>query len=236
MTKNIVNTALVLVGAGSLLTGCNFEQPETNCFVQESPSWAVKYDVVDSPKDANGDECTTTAPLVELMGVYKYVNPETGAAQLALRPATLASRAIADTTTTSADQTSLGSLDTEPKDHGFCHANDFAPAFVNVAASDTAAANTIRYEFTNVRVYSAAVAPGTQFTGELKYTSNGCTSSYVMRAVWPPAPCDTASTEPAENCGVGSGLNPEFAVVCQPTSATGTTGYCVPAGDIPSFK
>ncbi len=236
MTKNIVNTALVLVGAGSLLSGCSFEQPESVCFVQESPSWAVKYDPVDAPRDANGAECTTTAPLVELMGVYKYVNPQTGDAQLALRPAALVSRAVADTTTTPQDQTSLGSLDNTLQSDDFCNATNFAPAFVNVAASDTAPANTIRYEFSNVRVYSAAEAPGTQFTGEVKFTSNGCTSSYVMRAVWPPSPCDTTATEPADNCGAGSGLNPDFAVVCQPTTATGTTGYCVPANPIPSFK
>ncbi|NVJ04762.1 hypothetical protein HUW63_05815 [Myxococcus sp. AM001] len=239
MTKNIVNTALVLLGTGTLLTGCDMEQPATDCFVQGSPSWAMKYDPVDEPRDANGNACETGAPLAELVGVYKFVNPDTDTAQLALRPAGLAGRAIADETTQSSDQTALGSLG-EQDAQDFCTATNFNSAFVNVAASGGSPENTVRYAFSEVKVYSAPSAPGTQIMGQFTYTNNGCTGTYVMRGLWPAVGCYTDSTDPLESCGEGSGMNPDAAVMCQPIHPDDpedpTYGYCVPAKEVPSFK
>ena len=32
MTKNIFKTALAVISVGSLMSGCDFEQPEAGCF------------------------------------------------------------------------------------------------------------------------------------------------------------------------------------------------------------
>ncbi len=242
MTKNIVKTALVLVGTGSLLTGCNFDQPEAGCFVQESPHWAVKYELVEAAKDANGAPCEAVAPTAEMVGVYKYVNPETGASRLALRPQGLASRGTADNSTDQSEQTALGDLATERDGDDFCAASNFPAARVNIAVEN--GTDSIVYEYSNVRVYSAPSAPGTQLTGELRYTKRvgavECTSTYVMSAIWPAVGCDPESDSPADNCGEGSGLNPDFAATCITTADCaiygGETNCCVPSKPIPSFK
>ncbi|WP_426749468.1 hypothetical protein [Myxococcus sp. Y35] len=235
MTKNIINTALVILGSGALLTGCDFDQPETECFVQGSQNWAVKYEQVTAPTNQAGESCELDVPRAELLGVYKYVDPETGISQLALRPDTLAAYAEEDEASESTDQTALGQLG-EQDEQDFCTATNFNEAFVN----DVETGNVIRYAFSNVSVYSAAVAPGTQITGEFTYTSNGCTGTYVMSGLWPATECHTNAQDPADACGEGSGMNPELAVECHALNPDDeedpTYGFCVPAKTVPSFK
>lgn len=238
MTKNIVKTALVLLGTGSLLSGCSVEQPDPGCFVQESPHWAVKYDRVEAGRDASGNACDTVAPTAEMLGVYRYIDLQNGTAKLALRPQTLASAGAKDETTDQSAQTALGDLANDRDAEDFCNAPSFPAARVNVASP----ANEIVYQYANVRVYSAPSAPGTQMTGELTYTNNGCTSKYVMNAIWPAVGCDPESDSPAENCGPGSGLNPDFAATCITTAncasvySVSPANCCVPTNQVPSFK
>ncbi|MFP2959519.1 hypothetical protein ACLEPN_17175 [Myxococcus sp. 1LA] len=238
MTKNIVNTALVLVGAGSLLTGCSFDQPEVGCFVQESPHWAVKYDQVEPPRDASGAACDTVAPTAEMLGVNRYIDLDNGTAKLALRPQTLATLGARDDTTDQSLQSALGDISNDRDGEDFCNAPSFPAARVNVASP----ANEIVYEFSNVRVYSAPSAPGTQLTGTLRYTNNGCTSTYVVNGIWPAVGCDPESDEPMANCGPGSGLNPDFAATCITTANCASVfsmyggNCCVPTKQVPSFK
>jgi hypothetical protein len=259
MTKNILKTALVVLGAGSLVTGCNFEQPEAPCFVQDAGNWYAKYDPIDTPRLSDGTACTAVAPIAERLGVYKFVDPDNqGASLLTIRPAGLASRGLSDSRPPSL-QTALGRFATAPDAEDFCPATDFSIATVKVPASGSAAETEVTYEFSEVRVYSAPSAPGTQLTGTLKYTNNGCTSTYTVRAMWPAEPCIPGTTAPATNCGAGSGLNPDFAATCLPVAtinasgsptvpsaigcgatadvvAAGYTGCCVPAKAIPSFN
>ncbi|NVJ01257.1 hypothetical protein HV824_24520 [Myxococcus sp. AM009] len=238
MTKNIVNTALVLLGTGSLLAGCNVEQPDPGCFVQESPHWAVKYDQVEAGRDAAGDACDTAAPPAEMLGVYRYIDLQNGTAKLALRPQGLASRGPADESTDQSEQTALGDLATDRDAEDFCGAPSFPAARVRVASSG----NEIVYQYANVRVYSAPSAPGTQLTGELTYTNNGCTSKYVVNALWPAVGCDPEVGTAETNCGPGSGLNPDFnatcvmGVYCGIFAQPDLEGCCVPTNQVPSFK
>ena len=231
MTKNLFKTALAVASVGSLMSGCDFEQPEAGCFVQDSTSWSMKYDLVDEPKLADGvTDCAAVPPEAEPVGVFKFVDPDHPEnAVLTLRPAGLASLALRDTGASSR-QTATGKLASEADANDFCAATDFSVATVDAAATNTAARTEVTYAFSNVRVYSAPSAPGTQLTGELKYTKDGCTSTYIVRAVWPAIPCDPESDVPAENCGTGSGLNPDFAATCAPNAH-----LCVPAKSIPSF-
>jgi len=254
MTKNIIKTALVVVSAGSLLAGCDFEQPEAGCIVQDAGNWYAKYDQVEAPKLADGSACTAVPPVAERIGVYKFVNPDAGnATTLTIRPAGLASLGARDAAPPS-QQTAIGSLATDPDAEQFCGAPTFSVASVNAAAVPATGtqpaipATTVSYEFSNIRVYSAPATPGTQLTGELKYTKDGCTSTYIVRAMWPAAPCLPGSTEADLSCGQGSGLNPDFAAECIPRTGPAMNcdltaqmiadgyGCCIPSKAIPSFR
>jgi hypothetical protein len=233
MTKNIVSVAAALLGAGVLVTGCNFDQPEAGCIVQDASfaNWYAKYDLkTDEPIVAG---CESTLLKGEPLGVFKFVNPEqAGEAKLTIRPFGLGSRATRDPGDPYL-QTAIGSLADDPVD-SFCAATDFSEASVNAGPKTSAppeAATTISYRFENVRVYSAPRAPGTQLKGELTYTRDGCTSKYFVRAIWPSVSCDPTSNVPADNCGEGSGVNPDFNVKCDEELKR-----CVPVGDIPAFK
>jgi hypothetical protein len=246
MTKNIIKAALTLVGAGSMLMGCNFEQPEAPCFVQDATTWYVKYDPVDEPRRADGTACTVVAPLGERIGVYKYSDPDDlSKSLLTIRPNGLAALGARDPGDPSR-QTAVGNLASEPDANDFCTATGFNPAVVEAAATGSALATTVTYEFSNVRMYSAAKAPGTQMTGELKWTKDGCTSTYVVRALWPAEGCIVGANrdnDPENACGNGSGLNPDFDAECMalPAPNCGSldpatqTGCCVPTKAIPSF-
>ncbi len=243
MTKNIINAALVLLGGGALLTGCNFEQPDAPCFVQDSTAWYAKYDRVDEGSCPAAD----LAPVGERIGVFKYSDPDDieNKTLLTIRPNGVAALAASDDST-ERSQTAQSRFTARPDENDFCLANAFNPAEVVVAGNP---GTSIRYEFSNVRVYASPKAPGTQLTGELRYTKNGCTSTYVVRALWPAVGCTVGSTEAATACGNGSGLNPDFdaecmafptgtAPNCGATPAMLTEGYngcCVPKKAIPSF-
>ncbi|WP_164007382.1 hypothetical protein [Pyxidicoccus trucidator] len=243
MTKNILKTALVVLGAGSLMTGCDFEQPEAPCFVQDATNWYAKYDVVQEPRLADGTACTFSPGIGERLGVYKFVDPDNRAEPLiTIRPTGLTALAGRDSGDP-ARQTALGRLSAEPDAEEFCSGTGFSVATVDAAATATAAATSVTYEFSNVRVYSAPSAPGTQLTGELKYTRDGCTSTYVIRALWPAEGCIMGAdrgSDPANACGNGSGLNPDFDATCVAIANCGSLnpdhdGCCVPAKPIPSF-
>jgi hypothetical protein len=237
MTKNIFNAAMVLVGTAGVLTGCNFDQPEAPCFVQDHASWAVRYDPVDDPVDGNGNACEIKAPVGELIGVFKFTDPDDlSKSLLTLRPAGLANIANRDPGPTT-DQTALGQFDAEPDENDFCTAETLSVATVNAAAAGSAAATTIEYAYTNVEVYAAPSTPGTQLRGQLKYTKDGCTSNYAIRALWPGVACNPAV---ATSCSEHPQLNPDFASECLQVGVNPTNNapiaYCVPSKPVPSFR
>lgn len=236
MTKNILKAAMVLVSATSVLTGCNFDQPEAPCFVQDNVSWVARYDLADTPKQADGSACTNVegqkAPAAETVGVFKFSDPDDlSKSLLTIRPAGLASRGVLDSTSPPSQQTAMGAFATEPT-NDFCAAPTLSVASVNAQASGATAATSISYEFKNMEVYAAAAVPGTQMRGQLTYTRDGCISTYNVRALWPAVGCDPSS---ATACGPGTpNLNPDFAAECVRTSAT--AGICAPAKPIPSLR
>lgn len=241
MIKNIVTVAAAVLGAGALVVGCNFEQPDAGCIVQDT-NWYAKYDLKANSAVPVG--CESTVLTGEALGVFKFTNPEApGETKLTIRPEGLASRAARDPGDPYL-QTAVGSL-TDTTVDSFCSASNFTEASVNAApvADDVATgdedeslpAETINYKFDNVQVYSAPRAPGTQLKGELTYTRNGCTTQYTVRAIWPVAECDPSEED---SCGGGSGVNPDFNVECYraPGAPEDEPGHCVPVGDIPAFK
>jgi hypothetical protein len=255
MIKNIVSVAVAVLVAGGLVVGCDFDQPEAGCIVQDT-SWYAKYDLKPDPAVPAG--CEAAVLTSEQLGVYKFTNPDVPSeVKLTIRPYGLASRGARDPGDP-AVQTAVGGLSDEPVD-SFCTAAQFTDASVNAAPqadnpetlrNEAEAAMNISYKFENVSVYSAPQAPGTQLKAELTYTANGCTTKYAVRAMWPAAGCDPAEED---SCGGGSGVNPDFKAECAPNplydedavadeengktvpSEYTTKGYCVPVGDIPAF-
>ena len=231
MTKNIVSVTVAVLSAGALVTGCNFEQPSAGCIVQDASfaNWYAKYDL--KPDQNLSTTCQALVVKGELMGVFKFTDPnKAGSTVLTIRPQGLYSRANRDPGDPYL-QTAVGKLADEPDANSFCAASDFSLASVNASASGTSPATSISYQFSNVKVYAAPEAPGTQLGGDLTYTRDGCTIQLGVRALWPAVTCDPESSNPAQTCGEGSGINPEFAVTCDPD-----LGRCVPAKDIPSLK
>jgi hypothetical protein len=277
MIKNIVSVAAAVLGAGALLTGCSFDQPNAGCIVQDASfaNWVFQYEL------KSGQDISTTcqATLVkgigasydhdgEVVGVFKFADPEKENSDiLTIRPRALYSRAALDPNNGDPSkgdwaQTAVGSLAHEPDAQNFCSTGELLPGGtawkpgkveprpagqVDPSVPPT---TTITYQFTNVKIYAAADAPGTQLSGDLEYSRQNqggelCTAKYTVRAIWPAVPCNPDSTRASERCQEGSGLNPNFAVKCDTSfrisNATDDDGNflfpgtCVAAKDIPSF-
>jgi hypothetical protein len=226
MTMKLVSSIALVIGAGSMLAACNIQQPTAGCIVQDSASWIATY-----TKKEGQPTCAKPAPVGELVGVFKFSDPEKENSNLlTLRPAGLASRGARDPGDTTL-QTASGALPSEPDSEFFCTAAAMSDASVTAASSSTEDATQITYKFSKVQVYSNPRAPGTQMKADLAYTRDGCTAEYQMNAMWPAIACDPADTDPAHNCGPGSFINPDFKVKCHETLK-----ICVLDGEVPAFK
>jgi hypothetical protein len=108
----------------------------------------------------------------------------------------------------------------------------------------------VKYEWSNVRFYVSPSVLGTQFSADLAYTKNGCMATYKVRAVYPSISCGKEVKDPvtmmtsvvkdANLCSPcpdptmgrssGSGLNPDFDIVCDDASL-----LCLTTKDPPSL-
>jgi hypothetical protein len=140
----------------------------------------------------------------------------------------------------------------EPDANGFCPVvapkvaeKSFAAVADDPATMDvdeTLPAVSLKYEWSDVKIYVTAAAQGTQFSGHLKYTQDTCTAEYNVAGVWPSISCANEVPdgmdadgnpktkivpEPAFCCPgadplgplarlSGSGINPDFPVKCDP--------------------
>jgi hypothetical protein len=109
-------------------------------------------------------------------------------------------------------------------------------------AVDPVDADSVQFNWTNVKVYVTTAATGTQMSGDLEYIENGCTAKYKVNAVYPAVSCDDGNQKPDVTIcspdanpdagrGTGSGINPDYAIACDPDLL-----LCVPAKDVPSFR
>ncbi len=71
-------------------------------------------------------------------------------------------------------------------------------------ASDQPAVD-LTYEWSNVRVYTTAAAYGTQLSADLRYTQDGCTAVYEVRAVSPAVSCGMMQDEGGDDANDGAG-------------------------------
>lgn len=277
MIKRIAS-AVAVMGAASVISGCSIEQPASGCILQDASvyAWQAAY----IPK-TEADAAKTCGQLKgEQLGVWKYANPRATdadranntAAIFAIRPRRLAQLTRAsytyDTTEIDAetgkpkkktvtvtrvpqdkwdDATAVSSsLSSMPDANDFCKATGFSQASITVeavfnevnAAKEELAAASRTYQYGDVEVYVNPSAPGTQLRGTLTYTEGDCTAEYNVMALWPSVPCEVGATEPALNCGVGSGINPDFDAVCVAGIGLNGAAACVPnpAVGVPAFK
>lgn len=126
------------------------------------------------------------------------------------------------------------------------------PAGTDAMGMPTAALPAVdaRYEWNNVRFWVTPGSPGTQFTGDLTYTRDGCTAQYAVQGLYPAAGCGVPGTNGAGmmtmvpsqvNCSAcadpeagraaGSHISPDVETVCDEA-----TLLCLPAKPVPSLR
>lgn len=219
------------------LAGIACTQPRKACTTGSGPTpFAAKYTLKQGSKTGTGD-CDTL--IGEKIGLEKYNparedNPEKEdftKADLAIQSATLGELAGAAADAGVPDQDpnhklySLGAFaDAMPDDNDVCRVASLSPAEQSIAAipADPDAGTTgqpvdIKYEWSNVRLYVTARAPGTQMVADLKFTKDGCSASYSVVGVWPAVSCAVVDDggmatgiDPSLCTPPGSGINPDF--------------------------
>lgn len=122
----------------------------------------------------------------------------------------------------------MGYLTLLPSPEGVCEGSGITEAIQNFQAESVALldggteefpAVNMSYKWSNLKVTSTAAVPGTVFTADLSYIEGTCKATYSVVGIWPLVNCATDDDcNPAPNLDAGrptgSGLNPEFAPVC----------------------
>ena len=244
MSMRIV-TAVALLGAAGVMSGCSVEQPSPGCQVQDGV-WQAAYILKDSSKASTS--CGNLKG--EAIGAFKFVDlgKTPHPSYLAIRPQRAAEltayhdsdgNPVLRVPDASVATTLSTTFSNQPDSTGLCQATGFPTATVTAPAAvdgdgTPLPAETVTYTFSDVSVYSAASAPGTQLEGTLVYgDGTGCTAEYRVLALWPQASCDTDA-----DCGVENGLNPDFDAVCMKGINPDGSNGCVPnpAKGVPAFK
>jgi hypothetical protein len=220
----------MLLGAGVLLASCDGGDPdprEQECYVADDTPWMVKYDVLESPSQP--DCADTGRPAGERLRISQRGRE----VDLFWRPQVLKPE-VQDTYVPA-----RGSMEPKRDAQRLCRAESFSVGGTdapNPGLPSDSSLWAIQVQPSDVRFYVPPGRPGNQLSGELRYTEDGCTWRYAMRAIHPVVDCDP-SLDPADpanaarTCGEGSGIDPSMAVVCDSQLSA-----CVPAGPIPSHK
>jgi hypothetical protein len=185
-----------LVFAAGLTAGwvaaCKVEQPTAGCKASHSSNYGI-FDLTSAP---DAGECSTLTG--DVVAMSNYQDPDGGPSTLALSVQTIAAGLLADPRIE--DFGSLiheGTYPVEPSD-GLCVAPTLSPVAVNIPSRTVTLSDggtqefpamNVRYEFSNVRVVSTSLVPGTQWTADLAYTAGGCTSTYSVVGVSPLVTC-----------------------------------------------
>jgi hypothetical protein len=231
MTKKIVSATAMLIGAGSLLAGCTYDQPTAGCITQDSTSWIAEYKLVEGSVTgtdiATGTACTAASAAAKLkgerIGVYKYSDPNNlSDTKLVIRASGMASLGARDVGDP-ARQNAVGQFSSLEPDTAtdLCSVPEFSTAEADAPEAGANARVVRSYKFKDVFVYSAPSAPGTTMKGAFTYANNGCSAQYTFHAMWPLSNCnpeydtdEEKKEHPAESCGPGSHTNQDFKLRC----------------------
>ena len=190
------------LSAGALLLGC--DQPAPKCTVARG-YFSATYTLV-----SGEGECAELKG--EVLGVQAYSGqqsardtaPDYDKGSIGIQPQGItdllfSGREPADPE--SGDQPfALGSFSSAEPKGDFCAAPTLSVARLELGEVPEQTemcpplpaepAVSIRYEFSNVRVYTTASAIGTQLSADLTYTKDGCTATYRVAAVYPSVSCE----------------------------------------------
>jgi hypothetical protein len=256
--SSLVRSAAVVVAlsGATALSGC--DQPVITCATAQG-SFAVKYTLIDG-----SGECATLD--TGIVGVHSYGTRSGEGVTYARAPVAMKTEetgTLVDAYGQSVDMTkvyALGAfLDEHPRSDGFCYVSDPAPAEIALAAvapmpdgmgGMTAAlpAVSLKQEWSKVRFVVSPAFIGTQFSGELTYTRNGCRAHYSVRGIFPAVSCAKEVMDPAGMTSMvadpiacsacadpasgraSSGISPDVETVCDPKGL-----LCLPTRDPPSL-
>jgi hypothetical protein len=227
----------------STLGACGAEQQDPQCMVGKG-AFATVYTL--KPGQTPDSTCSTLNP--ERVGLEKYFNQDpNGRDSVSLRPVQIGAELAHKDTQMDPDAprqaNSVGEFSTEvPRDDNFCEVPTLTPAELQSRYGGVSKAPvSLKYEWSNLRIYSTPQIPGTQFTADLRYTKNGCTAEFSAKGIWPVVSCATNSKPDNSKCDPnpdpsvgrvrGSGINPIFPVECHPVAL-----ICVLTGEVPSDK
>ena len=262
MKLKLMALSVSVTAATVTVVACNTQAPEARCTVARAVSdgstgsFAATYTLKEG-QDATR-ACAQLKP--EQVGMQKFFSEDANARdtigvrsrRMGQLPRLLGLRADPAPVH---EPSSVGELVTEfPAADNFCDVPTLTPARLEAPALPAGlpdggtqpdggpapqAAQSINYEWSNLRVYNTPEIPGTQFVAELRYTENGCTAEYNVKGIWPVVNCATAGKPDATKCDPypdpkagrlrGSGINPIFPVKCDPVAL-----ICVLTGDVPS--
>jgi hypothetical protein len=256
-----LGAAGLALGGALLVASCN--QPALPCGPANG-LYAVKFDLVEGTGACamlKGDNMT----LHPYANIGPNMAPDYKFMPVAMRSELIANTVVdyegPDTPDLSAtDLSSVGKVSSaEPQADGFCQVAGLSPAKVTLAAVaadpimmiEAKPATSIQQDWSDFKIYVTARNNGTQFTGTMKYTQDGCTATYKARGLFPSVDCEGTITgtdgkptgsgkpddtlcspcaDPTVGRAVGSGLSPDVQTVCDPD-----TLHCVPVNDTPSL-
>jgi hypothetical protein len=262
MKLRLMGLSVSAAAAAVAIGACNTQAPEARCTVARAVSdgstgsFAATYTL-----KAGQDSTLACAKLKpEQVGMQKFFNQDQDARDsIAVRSrrmgGLLAALKLRADPAPTYEPSSVGGLTTEfPGADNFCDVPELTPSRLEAPALPAGlpdggtqpdggppaqAAQSITYEWSNLRVYNTPEIPGTQFLAELRYTENGCTADYSVKGIWPVVSCATAGKPDQGKCDPfpdpsvgrlrGSGINPIFPVTCDPVAL-----ICVLTGEVPS--
>lgn len=222
MTRHL----FVIAVAVAMQAGCGVSQAPLTCVIGQG-GWFARYSL--KPNQTVTGACAQKVG--EGLGIRKYF-PAGQKPMVDIRTDTLGSMALqtpgdADT---SHSPNSSGALTAEsPDSSNFCSIANFSKAEQNIPVN-AGGPGDIAYEWSDARFLTQANVPGTQMIASLKYTEGGCTAQYKVVAMQPFKDCTKmdaqgsavldAQGNPVGDdtlCrGASSGVNPDFAVKCEP--------------------
>jgi hypothetical protein len=243
MNLRLIGSTTGALLLASTLGACGAEQQDPQCMVGKG-AFATVYTL--KPGQTPGPACASITP--ERVGLEKYFNQEpNGRDSVSLRARQLGDELAHKDTQIDPDAprqaNAVGEFSTEvPLDDNFCEVPTLTPAELQSRYGGVSKAPvSLKYEWSNLRIYSTPQIPGTQFTADLRYTKNGCTAEFSAKGIWPVVSCATNSKPDNSKCDPnpdpsvgrvrGSGINPIFPVECHPVAL-----ICVLTGEVPSDK
>ena len=235
-------TAALLLSVG---LSCSADQPPPFCTISRA-TYAARYELV-----------TGTGPCAaikgEVLGGQAYLaNPDTPGdkGSVAFQSEAIGTRLLAGQALTppvvDADAThkpyAYGKFTSDTPDGNhvctvptlddaqFVQGAFTGPMEMNMPGTMYPAIN-VKYHWSNVRSYVTAASTGVVVGGDLDYTLDGCTAKFKVVAIAPKVSCDKDGQPDQTICDTDPNLNPDVAIVCEPT-----THLCVPKNDFPSPK